>query len=741
MLRRLFARFTFRKVVARAFFLKLPRKDWAVAFESKLRISDFSAAEGVCRQRILQEPEDRYAWHSLGRVLTKSGDFAQARMALMRSLRFGDASADLLCDIANLCRIERDSECALRFYAQALTVDPSHESSLQNIAHLKLEIGDLVGALFHWRHLHSFSPYSSNLSKQIASILTTQESYAEAIIFLKEALEQDPTNTNLLGVLGFSYAKLGRLELAREAYLQALQFDPKDALVANNLGYLYFQLGKVRQAIPLLDTATSLNQEFFEAWNNLAIALHREGEIERAEATLKRALAIQPEYGAAHTNLGKLYLEQGALSQAEYHFRQGVSYAPESPNSYSNLLLCMNYSRSVTLKELYGAHIDWSRTYAHKAPLQHRNGPGIGARRLRIGYVSADFITHSVSFFIEPILREHDRNEFEVYCYSNNLCSDKTTMRLKALGHQWRDINCLTDKLAAELIQRDKIDILVDLAGHTAGNRLVLMSMKPAPLQVTYLGYPNTTGLSAIDYRITDTLADTALAQTFYTEKLYRMERCFLCYQPPINSPAVERDDGLDPATIYFSAFNNLAKVTDQMLRLWAEILRILPESKLMLPSSAVQGGCGGLWRQRLASHGIETRRVEWLGRAPTVSEHLTRYNLVDIALDTYPYNGTTTTMDALWMGVPVVSLSGEVHASRVGRSILSRLSLTQCIAKSEAEYIAAACELASAGPRSTRLRQELRLQVCQSELLDAGGMTIALENFYRTAWRDWRKL
>jgi predicted O-linked N-acetylglucosamine transferase (SPINDLY family) len=359
---------------------------------------------------------------------------------------------------------------------------------------------------------------------------------------------------------------------------------------------------------------------------------------------------------------------------------------------------------------------------------------------LRIGYVSADFRDHPVGRFLLPLLQRHDSRKFEVFCYSNGPHVDAITKSLQRHAHRWRSIIGQNDDEAAEQIRADRIDLLVDLSGHTSGNRLLVFARKPAPVQVNYLGYPGTTGLTAMDYRLTDRFADPpGLTEPLHVEKLQHLPRTNWCFAPPQDSPPLEPPPAIRRGCVTFGSFNNFGKMTGAMFAVWAEILRQVPGSRLLLkaPALRAQGT-----RQRIlgnfAAQGIEANRLDLHDWQPDYASHLALYGEMDIALDTFPYNGTTTTCDALWMGVPVVTLAGQSHVSRVGLSLLSNVRLPETIATTAEEYIRLAVQLAHDPDRLKILRAQLRERLTTSPLMDADGFTRDVEAAYRQIWRIW---
>ena len=377
----------------------------------------------------------------------------------------------------------------------------------------------------------------------------------------------------------------------------------------------------------------------------------------------------------------------------------------------------MLYHPDIDSQTILNQHTRWNRQHAE--PLRgliqgHVNDRAI-ERRLRIGYVSRDFRQHPVGRFLLPLIENHDRGLFEIFCYSDVAGPDEMTVRFQSLASCWREIAGLKHEQVAAQIRTDQIDILVDLAGHTTGSRLLVFAQKPAPVQVSYLGYPADTGLSAIDYRFIDPWADPDQA-----EKIWRLAKTNWCFAEQTDTPSVQPPPMAQQGCITFGSFNNFAKVTNSMLQIWAGILSRVPNSRLLLKAGAfVSATARDRARRGLVSHGIDITRLILLGPQPDHATHLATYSQIDIALDTFPYHGTTTTCDALWMGVPVITLAGQTHVSRVGVSLLSNIGLPELIANTTDEYMNTAVALANTPDRLKNLRTNLRQRMKQSPLMD----------------------
>ena len=463
-------------------------------------------------------------------------------------------------------------------------------------------------------------------------------------------------------------------------------------------------------------------------------------KLDAATDCYRAVLEVDPGDARARFGLGNTLQMTGRADEAETCFRQVINDQPDIIAAHSNLLLCLHYRKGDDGPALYKEHVEWAKRHASGLAGATIGGAEIDrspARPLNIGYVSPNFYAHPVATFVEPVLTAHDRSGFRVFCYSDVTYPDAVTQRLMGLCDTWRDIHRLSHDDAARLIRQDRIDILVDLAGHAGGTRLLMFARRAAPVQVTWLGYPDTTGLVEMDYRITDADADPeGEADYQYSEKLVRLACGFLCYAPHADSPLVGKSPMLESGRITFGSFNNLAKVTPDVIGLWSRILSALPNARLIMKAHALESGnARKTVRARFERHGIAEERVELHGAEISAQGHLARYGEVDIALDTFPYNGTTTTCEALWMGVPVVSLAGRTHASRVGASILARVGLEDLVASTPDEYLRKATALAADGPRLRELRAGMRNRMRGSVLLDARGFARNLEVAYRQMW------
>lgn len=544
-----------------------------------------------------------------------------------------------------------------------------------------------------------------------------------------------PGNVQVLHALGLVCYQLGRIPESIEHLERARAIAPDDAGICFSLGALYAEHGDKGKAIERYTESLRLKPDNDEAWSNLGIVHYELLNYGASVECLEKAVAINAGNEKAFYNLGLALMAVGKSVEADRMFRAARDIAPDNNAISSCLLFNLHNLAAPTNREIADEHRRWgSRFDGLSHPGSTQVLPGRDGGKIRVGYVSPDFRWHSVFFFINPVLRAHDRATVECYGYSDVLRPDDATLQLKHAADHWRDISRLSDEQVLSLIRDDAIDILVDLAGHTARNRLPVFAARAAPVQVSWLGYPDTTGLRAMDFRLTDDRVDpVGEADALCTETLVRLEGGFVCYAPPANAPSPGGALMLANGFATFGSFNNLAKVTDQVIRAWSAILHRVPGARLILKAKGL--GDASV-RARVLSefqgHGIDGDRVECHGHIVAIDRHFDMYRRIDIALDTFPYNGTTTTCEALWMGVPVVTWAGDRHVSRVGRSLLTTVGLADCVAESEDAYIELAVALAGDVARFASLRTGLRDRMRASPLMDAAGFTRILESHFR---------
>lgn len=560
--------------------------------------------------------------------------------------------------------------------------------------------------------------------------LITEGRLAEAEHALREASARRGFDGPGWHLYGHTLALLGRNADAIRALERATDLDPGDADALYSLASVWRDSGDAARAVELYRRVTALRPQAHAAWVALA-DLHAEADADEAEALYERALAIAPASAEAHYNLGNLLLRCGRADDAIERYRSALAIQPSFVRAYSNLLCALNYADSASPEAIRDAHFEFDRRYAQglarPAPPPRTRGRG---DHLRVGYVSPDFRDHAVGRLVEPALEHHDRERVIVHCYSDVKKPDARTARLRGYAAAWRDIVGLDDGAVAAAIREDRIDVLVDLTGHTEDHRLLVFARKPAPVQVTWIGYPNTTGLAAMDYRITDALADPAGAtEQLHSERLFRLPEVYL----PCTAPAERIDPGPPPSAslgrVTFGSFNNVAKVSGTTLRLWARVLQALAGSRLLMVT-VPEGRTRARLLDAFARHGVSADRIELRGRL-SHDAFMRTHREVDIALDTFPYHGTTTTVHTLWMGIPVVTLAGDTHRARAGVSLLANAGCGDLVAQSEDEYVSVATGLAGDGARLHALRATLRERVERGPIMDGARFARVLEGAY----------
>lgn len=638
------------------------------------------------------------------------------------------------------------------------------------------ERGELQKAEAIYRKILAEQPANPDALYLLGEIASRRGERAAARELIGQAITMKPAEPAFHLTLGCLFQDDGALAEAASCYREVLALEPRHREVLIRLGWVYLRQGELSRSIACSRTVLEEDSQCTEALNNLSIALlldRREnealevglrlvslepdaagahlnlgsiykvlGRLDEAVRELRIAAQLDPASADAHGNLGATLCDVGCHAEAEMHLRRSLALAADRPKMHSNLLLCLNYRDDIAPEQVFAEHLAWSKQHAvpvGTSPFVHANERD-AERRLRLGYVSADFRRHSVAYFAAPVIAAHDRARYEVICYSDVPAGDDVTEQFRRASDHWRDIFRLRDEELADLVRSDAVDILVDLAGHTGKHRLLAFARKPAPVQVTWLGYPNTTGLLTMDYRLSDAHADPpGAADRLHSERLVRLERGFLCYAPPPDSPDVTGPPLLAGPCVTFGCFNNLAKLGGRTIAIWARLLKSLPQASLLLKAAGLASQSARCrLQERFSAQGIEPGRVKMHGLEPSLQRHLAMYGGVDIALDVYPYNGATTTCEALWMGVPVVTLAGDRHASRVGASILNRVGLADLVAESADQYIDKASRLAASPARLAELRSGMRERLAASPLLDATSFTAQLEVALRRMWREW---
>ncbi|KAA0025238.1 putative UDP-N-acetylglucosamine--peptide N-acetylglucosaminyltransferase SPINDLY isoform X1 [Cucumis melo var. makuwa] len=666
------------------------------------------------------DPHYAPAYYNLGVVYSEMMQYDTALSCYEKAAFERPMYAEAYCNMGVIYKNRGDLESAIACYERCLAVSPNFEIAKNNMAIALTDLGTKVVKL--------------------------EGDINQGVAYYKRALYYNWHYADAMYNLGVAYGEMLKFDMAIVFYELAFHFNPHCAEACNNLGVIYKDQDNLDKAVECYQLALSIKPNFSQSLNNLGVVYTVQGKMDAAASMIEKAILANPTYAEAYNNLGVLHRDAGNITMAVDAYERCLKIDPDSRNAGQNRLLAMNYIDEGHEDKLYEAHRDWGRRFMRLYPQYTSwDNPKDPERPLVIGYVSPDYFTHSVSYFVEAPLVHHDYANYKVVIYSAVVKADAKTIRFrdKVLKHGgvWRDIYGIDEKKVASMVREDKVDILVELTGHTANNKLGMMACRPAPVQVTWIGYPNTTGLPTIDYRITDALTDPPNTKQKHVEELVRLPECFLCYTPSPEAGSVSSAPALSNGFITFGSFNNLAKITPKVLQVWARILCAIPNSRLVVKCKPF---CCDSVRQRFLSTleqlGLESQRVDLLPLILLNHDHMQAYSLMDISLDTFPYAGTTTTCESLYMGVPCVTMAGSVHAHNVGVSLLSKVGLGHLVAKNEEEYVKLALQLASDVTALSNLRMSLRNLMSKSPVCDGPNFILGLESTYRKMWHRYCK-
>ncbi len=632
---------------------------------------------------------------------------------------------------------------AIQLISDAIALHPDHAAAYSNLGEAYRALGRMDEALAAYRQAIALDPHIPDFHSNLAIVLAQRGNLAEAAGECRRALQIRPDWPEAHNNLGNIFRDQGLLEEAGNSYRTAIRLRPDFVEAYNNLANALRELDRPAEALQACRRALELQPAYPDALRSYGDALKDLGQLDEAIAVYRRALQIQPDASDICNNLGDALKTQGALKESLGAFQQALALAPHNPGIHSNLVYLMLFCPFVDGATLVAELHKWNERFGagRKMAISRRSQDQGDARPLRIGYVSSDFCEHVIGRNLLPLFRHIDRDQFETICYSGVARADSLTEQIRSEAKVWRNTARLADDALARMIHEDAVDILVDLTQHMAGNRLPMFACQPAPVQASFAGYPEATGLETIRYRFSDRWleqggvrqADGTWVKSGGHEEVYLLDS-FWCYDAGGVDVRINELPADDAGVITFGSLNNFCKVNETVLKLWARTLTATKGSRLMMLCHE------GSNRQRtmefLQGEGVEPQRVEFVTPRPR-KEYLELYHRTDIVLDTFPYNGHTTSLDALWMGVPVVSLCGESPVSRAGLSQLSNLGLPELVAQSEDQYVEIATQLAGDLPRLKQLRSSLRQRMEQSVLMDAPHFARQIEACYRAMWRQ----
>jgi len=736
------------------------------------RAGRLAQAEQAYRQLLAEDPEDADVNHLLGVLANQTGHKDEAAKLIERAVQLDPEYAEAHFNLGNVLADRGLPDKAADSYRRAIQLQSEYPQARINLASVLLITGhfdEAIDAINPVVRTESGYPHAHSL---LADALARKGENLQAITHYARAISLQPDFAEAFNNMAQPLKKVGRIDDALAACRRAIQLRPDLAQAHSNLSSILADKGDLEGAIAACNRAIQLKPDYPEGWFNLGNSLLGVSKIDEAIAAYGRAIELKPDYSEAHDNLGNALIitgqpdlaidsfnraislqptmarafsslgnalkDKGEIVQAIKNYRLAVGIAPTDARVHSSLIYGLQFDPTCGPAELLAEERRWAQV--HAGPLKSEWPAYINdrnpSRRLRVGYVSADFRAHPVGRFMNPLLANHNHKDFEIFCYASVRTADDLTAKAQASSDVWRDINPLTDQQAAGLIHSDQIDILIDLTMHTAKDRLLLMARKPAPVQVIYLSYPGSSGMDAFDYRITDPYLDPPGASLdYYTEQTYRLPRTYWCYEPLFPEMQVGPLPAAKNGFVSFGCLNNFCKVTPTTLSAWTGILQECPGSKLIL--HAAEGAHRDRLRQAFQRAGVDASRILFKGKM-TVPQYMETYNEIDIALDPFPYVGGTTTCDALWMGVPVVTLAGKTAIQRGGVSVLSNSGLPDLIAQSPAQYVEIATNLAANFDYLAKLRSLIRPTMQKSPITDARQFALDMEEAYRTMWQNW---
>ncbi|MEE9423917.1 MAG: tetratricopeptide repeat protein [Methylococcales bacterium] len=743
-------------------------------FENRLQAAlahhhqgDLESAITAYQALRIEAPEHVAVLANLGSALKAAQRPDQALECFRQALNVDDTLPQLWFNYANLQRDQGDIEMAEQAYRRALDLDATLYPACFNLANLlrNAERNEEAEALY--REALRLKPDFARVHMNLGNLLRTSGRFDEATASHRSAVQLEPNNADAHYNLGNSLRDADNYELAAASYTAALQCNPDHQKALLALGLALYRLGRTDVALTSWKHLIKQHPEHVEAHLHLAAAYRELRQIEAAVQHYREAHRLAPKQPEIDVALALTLLDSGHIGGALALLEPIVELHPEFSEAlkslgnahvlaadvaaglacYERALKCSSQDHSVASNLLFASlYLDWPEPSA--ISIRHRTisaaiAEHVGqsftpirrgaAKPLRVGYLSADLRNHPVGFFIEPLLAHHDPAKVKVSTYYVGANTDETTLRLKQLVPHWHDCNNWSDDRLGTQIVTDEVDILIDLGGHTAANRARLIARKPAPVQALYLGYPCTSGMAAIDYLISDTLVSPQRYQSLYSETVITLDGCFLCFRPPADAPPVAPPPLIANTHITFGSFNHLPKISARTRALWAQVLDAVPNSRLILKalSLADAGVREQLWSV-FAELGIARERIDLLEPSTPLSAHLGDYARLDIALDPVPYTASTTTCQALWMGVPVITLAGQHFHQRMGASVLTSAHLPDLVANSEDEYVAIAVALAANRERLTTLRNGLREQLLAAPLCDETGFAAQMEDAYQ---------
>jgi predicted O-linked N-acetylglucosamine transferase (SPINDLY family) len=687
---------------------------------------------------LAQHPDNADVLHLLGIMAMQGGQTDQALGWLRQAIAIKPSVANYQNTLGCLLRDKGQIDEAIGALRQAIRLDPNLADAHANLGNALVDRGYADDAILASRRALALNPQCYQAYNNLGNALQQKRELDEAIAAYRQALAIQPNLAETQNNLGNALRDKGRMEEAIAAYSRALQLKPNMHEAYCNLGGAWSDMGRPNEAIASYQQCLRLSPGYVDAHTSLGIALLENGQPDGAMASIREALRLKPNDVIAHNVLARIYKEQGQVEEAVVTYRRAFALKPDRADIHSNLLYALHYHPGYDAQAILEEHRRWAQMHAEPlaSEIRPRDNDRSPDRKLKIAFLSPDLCGHPVGRSLLPLFESRDSRQLEIVCYSDVRRGDVVTSKLKGLADQWQDVFALSDERVAEKIRQDRIDILVDTTLHTAHNRLLVFARQPAPVQLTMLGPPTTTGLATMHYRLTDPYLDPpGVSEGDYTETSIRLPDCFWVYQAPAIEILPSDLPALTNGFVTFGCLNRFAKASGPALELWLRILQTVPNSRLMIQSQP--GGHLDRVGKLFAEGGIASDRVQFVAKT-SQEEYFRRYRQLDICLDPFPYNGHTSSMDGLWMGVPSVALRGRTAVGRGGVSILSNLGLTDWIADSPEQYVSIAAQMAGDLPRLAELRRTLRGRMEASPLMDGPRFARNVESAFRQMWRNW---